>query len=158
MHMAALFSRCVRMCMWPSLSGGGTSYLSSIEGLDALHPERGWRTVGALDAPRAFSASCVGPDGCVYVLGGTHNGARGFASCLKWDARCNACVPLAPMSATRHAFAAGFAPDGSLLVAGGFEWVGVLQSAECYEPRADRWRALPELGASFEFCTGVCVW
>ena len=63
------------------------------------------------------------------------------------------------MSSSRHAFAASFAPDGKLYVAGGFEYVGTpLRSAECYEPVADKWRQLPELGASMEFCSGVCVW
>jgi len=139
--------------------GGGTSYLDSIECIDAHAPgERGWQAAGGLDQPRAFGAACVGPDQCLYILGGTDNGSAGLSSCLKWDPRSARRHALAPMSTSRHAFAAGFAPDGSLYVAGGFEWVGVLTSAECYEPRADRWRPLPELEAYMEFCAGVCVW
>ena len=140
-------------------SGGGTCYLDSIEMIDAHNPdERGWRSAGRLEQPRAFGAACLGPDHCVYVLGGTDNGSSGFSSCLKWDPRSGRSHTLAPMGTSRHAFAADFAPDGLLYVAGGFEWVGVLTSAECYDTRADRWRALPEIGASFELCAGVCVW
>jgi len=140
--------------------GGGTTYLNTIEYIDAHRPdERGWRPCGSLERARAFGACCTGPDHCLYILGGTDNGSTGFSSCLKWDPRSATSHHLAPMSSSRHAFAASFAPDGKLYVAGGFEYVGTpLRSAECYEPVADKWRQLPELGASMEFCSGVCVW
>ena len=138
--------------------GGGVSYLDSIECIDLHVPERGWRTVHTLPQPRAFAATCFGPDHCLYVVGGSDNGSGNFASCLKIDPRSGHTHALAPMAARRHAFAGAFAPDGQLYVAGGFEWIGMLTSAECYDPRADRWRDLPPLGACMELCTGAVSW
>ena len=64
--------------------GGGTSYLDSIEMIDAQHPsERGWVAAGRLGMPRAFGAACLGPDQCLYVLGGTDSGRQAFSHCLK---------------------------------------------------------------------------
>ena len=122
--------------------GGGTTYLNTIEYIDAHRPdERGWRPCCSLERARAFGACCTGPDHCLYILGGTDNGSTGFSSCLKWDPRSATSHHLAPMSSSRHAFAASFAPDGKLYVAGGFEYVGTpLRSAECYEPVADKWQ------------------
>lgn len=84
--------------------------------------------------------------------------ARVALSSRRWDPRSGSTHALAPMTSRRHAFAAAFAPDGLLYVAGGFEWMGTLTSAECYDPRADRWRELPSLGAGLEFCSGAVVW
>ena len=89
------------------------------------------------------------------------NGHDADSTCVKWDSRANQWLPLAPMHARRHYFAAAFAPDGQLYAAGGFEWSGQLTTAEVYDARADRWRPLPDLvdgGAVIEFCAGAAVW
>ena len=62
------------------------------------------------------------------------------------------------MHSRRHYFAGSFAPDGVLHVAGGFEWTAQLSSAECYDPRADKWRLLPDFGVYMEFCSGAFLW
>ena len=138
--------------------GGNVAYLTSIEAIDLHATERGWRAAGQLPAPRAFASACVGPDLSLYVLGGTDNGSSNCASCLRWDPRTSTAHSIAPMTSPRHAFAAAFAPDGLLYVGGGFEWMGTLETAECYEPRKDAWRELPGLGAHLEFCAGAVVW
>ena len=131
-----------------------------------------WRRCGAAgamaigemfaDGVAVTSLSCrdcaFGPDGALYVVGGGDNGTSNFASAVKWDPRSGKWHAVASMAIRRHYFAGAFAPDGQLYVAGGFEWTGQLGSAECYDPRADRWRPLPELDAYLEFCSGAVLW
>ncbi len=138
--------------------GGGTEYLSSIEALDLGAAERGWRAECVLPHPRAFATACIGPDHCLYIVGGSDNGSSNFASALKWDPRSGRTHKCAPMSTPRHYFAGAWSPCGQLHVAGGFEWTGGLSTAEVYDPRADAWRPLPDLGAYLEFCSGSFVW
>ncbi|KAL1496053.1 hypothetical protein AB1Y20_014682 [Prymnesium parvum] len=138
--------------------GGGLSYLSSVESLDLSCPERGWLRVAEMAEARAGATGCFGPDHCLYVAGGGDDGTTNFSSAVKWDPRSGRWLRLASMHHRRHYFAGSFAPDGVLYVAGGFEWTAHLSSAECYDPRADKWRLLPDFGAYMEFCSGAFLW
>eukprot|EP00326_Haptolina_ericina_P032202 CAMPEP_0181240202 /NCGR_PEP_ID=MMETSP1096-20121128/40388_1 /TAXON_ID=156174 ORGANISM="Chrysochromulina ericina, Strain CCMP281" /NCGR_SAMPLE_ID=MMETSP1096 /ASSEMBLY_ACC=CAM_ASM_000453 /LENGTH=454 /DNA_ID=CAMNT_0023336043 /DNA_START=27 /DNA_END=1393 /DNA_ORIENTATION=- len=131
--------------------GGGLSYLSSIEALDLSAPELGWSRVASMPEARAGSSGCLGPDHCLYIVGGGDNGTTNFSSCVKWDPRSGKWHQLASMHNPRHYFAGSFAPDGKLYVAGGFEWTAQLSSAEVYDPVADKWRLLPDLGYASSF-------
>ena len=142
----------------PTSDGGGVQYLDSIEAIDLSAPERGWRVAAQLPHPRAFAAACLGPDRCLYVLGGTENGSSSRPTVLRWDPRAEHVHQLAPMRSARAHFAGAFGPDGRIYVAGGFEWTGMLTSAEVYDPRLDCWTDLPEMGANMELCAGAFVW
>ena len=69
--------------------GGGTKYVDTLECLDLGAAERGWHVAASLPAPRAGAVAGLGPDHCLYVVGGGNNGNSNFSSMIKWDQRSN---------------------------------------------------------------------
>ncbi len=85
----------------------------------------------------------MGPDGCVYVTGGSPDGSKAHRSCERLDPREGVWRLLAPMSVGRGYCAASFVLSGTLLVSGGISRDGTeLASIESFDPAAGRWRVV----------------
>ncbi|HEY5922909.1 MAG TPA: kelch repeat-containing protein [Kofleriaceae bacterium] len=107
-----------------------------------------WSTVAELPTPRERLAAVVGPDGLIYVMGGTGSGAStGVVEVFNpatnsWSAR-------TPMPTPRYGFAAVVGNDGKIYTVGG-QYFSVSDefrstTAEVYDPTNDTWQALPSL-------------
>jgi hypothetical protein len=131
---------------------GGSLYL--LGGLDAAGQARGegfvldvlgeaWHEVTAMDVPAVRGAAGVATaPGHVYLLGGVSSTGP-LASCLEYDVAADRWSWLPELPAPRAHPAAMRRPDGTLLVAGGFE------SADASAPRSEVW-ALPPLARAWE--------
>jgi hypothetical protein len=130
---------------------GGTLYLlGGLEG--AQHAARGdafaldgsgagWQPLAPIDAPDVRGASgVVTAPGRVYLLGGASSTAA-LASCLEYDIVAGRWSHLPDLPAPRARPAAMRRPDGTLIVAGGFE------SADASQPRDEVWALPPPTSA-----------
>ena len=61
------------------------------------------------------------------------------------------------MATARHYNAAAFGPDGYLYVAGAFRHEGQLDAVERYDPRANKWEQLSQIGFVVKFSAGTFV-
>lgn len=103
-------------------------------------------TLPVMSSPRTGFAACAGPDGAIYVAGGSSNGEHMLSSCERLDMRTNSWEPLSSM-ARRHGYCAGAcAPDGSFLVGCGVgqgmdpDMFGIV---EVFDTRMLKWREWP---------------
>jgi hypothetical protein len=140
---------------------GAMSYLSSAEALDvggATGADARWRALPAMSVQRAGPNACVGPDGRVYVVGGGPDGKREWNTMEALDARMASWdTALAHLHYGRHYNAAAFGPDGWLYVSGGFRHTGQLDAVERYDPRANKWEQLSNIGFVVKFSAGAFV-
>jgi hypothetical protein len=102
-----------------------------------------WQALTPMDAPdvRGAAGVATGP-GHVYLLGGV-SATGPLASCIVYDVAGERWSRLPDLPAPRAHPAAMRRPDGTLIVAGGFE------SADATQPRSDVW-ALPPLATAWE--------
>src|SRR5579862_1083294 len=102
-------------------------------------------TAGPMAAARAGAASVLLPDGRVLITGGCSAGVPGagcapLASAEILNADGNF-YPAPSMNYARSGHSATLLPDGRVLVAGGADASGSLQTAEVYDPSANTWTA-----------------
>jgi hypothetical protein len=119
------------------LLGGleGADRVASGEGF-ALDPEStGWQTIPPMPEARGGSGVVTAP-GRVYLLGGVSS-TGALASCLAYDTIEGSWTQLPDLPAPRAHPAAMRRPDGTLIVAGGFE------SVDASQPRGEVWALLP---------------
>ena len=143
------------------VSAGG--YHDTVETLDtqsghvAMLPQR-------MAAARTGVGAAVGPDGCLYAVGGSTNGERMLASCERYDPRRGAWEALPPMPTARGYLAATFALDGVLYAAGGAAEGAYFRcgctALEAFDPRKGAWEVLPPLptARSILSCALVTGW
>ena len=130
-------------------------YLDTAEVLDTSGDGR-WRGLPPLSCKRAGCAAAAGPDGRTFVVGGGPDGRGQHRSMEALDLRTGAWdTTLAPPRVGRHYNATAFGPDGRLYCSGTFRHDGQLDVVERYDPRADRWEDLPDIGAVVGFSSGV---
>ena len=104
-------------------------------------------TGGARTGPGA----AIGPDGCLYVVGGSANGDEHhmLSSCERYDPRRGVWEPLPPLPTARGYLAATFGMDGVLYAAGGARMGSHFRDGsdafEAFDPRRGTWEALPPL-------------
>ena len=97
-------------------------------------------------AARSGAAASCGPDGALYVCGGSSDGCGAVASCERIDPREGKWHPLCPLPDARAYVGGTFGLDGALYVAGGHGWLQqLLPDVSAYDPRADAWRPMPAL-------------
>ena len=70
-------------------------------------------------AARSGCGAGVGPDGCLYVVGGSDDGCAMLSSCERYDPRAGAWQAMQDLPQSRGYLSASFGPDGCLYVAGG---------------------------------------
>jgi len=78
---------------------GGANYLSSFEYLPS--DGRGWIRLPPMQYPRTGFGLCLGPDHCLYAVGGSPNGADSHNSAERYDERRGVWEILPPMVAAR---------------------------------------------------------
>lgn len=85
------------------------------------HAEAGdgsWAPAAPLPTPRDAPAAAVGPDGRVYVIGGSNNGAT-VTAVVAFDSTSNTWTDVAPLPEPRQNMAATVGSDGRIYVIGG---------------------------------------
>ena len=81
-----------------------------------------------------FGAS-FGPDGSLYVVGGSEDGSSAMVHCEMLDPREGAWRPLPAMTTPRGYLSATFGLDGCLYAVGGIDMFGTaLSSCEAFDP------------------------
>ena len=106
-----------------------------------------WRRASALAQPRFDHTATLLPTGQVLVVGGSGSN-RDLASAERYDPRTNAWAPAGSLQQPRVQHTATLLPDGLVMISGGHSGgdEGVyLNSAEVYDPVANRWSAAPDL-------------
>jgi N-acetylneuraminic acid mutarotase len=132
--------------------------LSSAECYD---PSTGdWRGVPDMSVARFdCAAACV--DGLLYIVGGNPNFyGQPLASTECYDPFTRAWRALLDMTVKRY-YCAAACVDGILYVVGGADdcrdYDSCLASAECYDPSAGEWRALPNMSVERKGCAAACI-
>jgi len=136
---------------------GARRYLNTAERLDLSGGAQGaWEALPPLSCKRAGCNAAVGPDHRIYVLGGGPDGLTEHNTMEALDPREGRWhTDLAPLNVGRHYNAAAFGPDGCLYVAGTFRHSGQLDVVERYDPRANAWEGLRQIGAAVHFSAGA---
>ena len=141
----------------------GAGYLDTCECLDvganaSSSTNARWRPLPQMSCRRAGPNACAAPDGRLFVIGGGPDGQTQWSTMEALDPRTASWdTSLAQLHVGRHYNAAAFGPDGLLYVSGSFRHVGQLDVVERYDPRADRWELLSQVGTVIKFGTGVFV-
>jgi hypothetical protein len=111
-----------------------------------------WEALPSLSIGRMSSAAVLLPDGRLMLLGGnarmqdgTPRSIISSVEVLQADGH-REWRQLAPMGTPRTSCVAGLLPSGHVIVAGGKNASGVLQTAELWDPMTDTWSALPPMG------------
>jgi N-acetylneuraminic acid mutarotase len=127
---------------------GGSSasgYLSSAEVYDPQTDT--WSPAASLGATRIFHTATLLPDGRVLVAGG--RSSTGITDSVQiYDPTFNTWIDAAPMNNVRTNATATLLPSGSVLVSGGTggdSSGNELNTAEVYDPIADRWVMAPPM-------------
>lgn len=112
---------------------------SQINEVDVYDPAaNSWSTVASMPTPRYGIAAVLGPDGRIYVFGGS-----GFGSILNtvevYTPSTNSWATAAPMPTARSGAAAVLGPDGRIYVMGGGSFTGVFNTVEAYNPATNTW-------------------
>jgi len=149
------------LCAVAAKGADGRSRIYAIGGRDRSKPGNGLSTVEAYDpaagtwtqmapmpTPRHGQAATVGPDGRIYVLGGT-NDKLFFCDVVEiFDPVKNSWTKGTPMPYGQECAVATFTsgPDGEVLVFGGWDTrKRPISSAVAFNPRTNEWRSLPTL-------------
>jgi len=119
-------------------NNGAQSYV------DVYNPSlRTWSIAPNMRDPRAKHAAILLPSGKVFVFGGFQGEPFSTASAEFYDpANGGSWTFIASMSDSRGGLTATLLPSGKILVTGGKNTVGVLASAEIYNPSTDSWRSV----------------
>ena len=129
---------------------GGTSYQDTVEILDmsgAGPQDASGRLLPRMRHARSGCGSGVGPDGALYVVGGSANGSEMLSSCERYDPREGVWHGLPDMPTPRGYLSAAFAADGCLYAAGGCSdgWGMPVDAFEAFDTKAGKWRKLPPM-------------
>jgi hypothetical protein len=126
---------------------GGMDYLSTVEILNWEGGGR-WLKLPDMTYKRSGPGVAVGPDGCIYVVGGSPDGLLGHTSFERLDLREGKWQKLKDMNFGRGYTAACWGRGNSFFVSGGLKADGpgqqsmFQQTMECYDPRANKWTTL----------------
>lgn len=138
---------------------GGITYQDTVEVLDMS----GVAPAHLLPPMRHARSGCgagVGPDGALYVVGGSNNGSQMLPSCERYDPREGKWHSLAELPTPRGYLGAAFGPDGCLYAAGGCDsgWASPVAAFETLDVRAGQWRVLPPMQHARSNHAIVCAW
>jgi N-acetylneuraminic acid mutarotase len=105
-----------------------------------------WTTMAPMLIPLHAHAATLGPDGRIYVFGGTNNEVTSTAAVQIYDPVKNSWSRGTPMPYGQEcaAVASTPGPDGEILLFAGWDArKRPIGRAVAYNPRTDKWRALP---------------
>jgi len=103
------------------------------------------RMLPKMSVARSGAGACFGPDGALYVTGGSSDGCVALDSVERIDPREGNWQQLAPLPSARGYMSTGFSLNGVMHAAGGFDDSGCTDAFEAYDPRADGWRVMESL-------------
>jgi N-acetylneuraminic acid mutarotase len=102
-----------------------------------------WTAVASMPVARERAAAATGPDGTIYVAGGSNGGAPDTSAPLNtmesYHASTNKWKALAHLKTARDGPAAVTGSDGKIYVLGGFDGTKSLSSVEAYDPATNSW-------------------
>uniref|UniRef100_A0A7S2RVT2 Uncharacterized protein n=1 Tax=Rhizochromulina marina TaxID=1034831 RepID=A0A7S2RVT2_9STRA len=99
-----------------------------------------WQPIVSMAHCRTGVGASVGPDGCLYVAGGSPDGSRNHRSAERFDPREGKWSMLPRMTLRRGYCSATFCASGLFYVSGGIgSHDEELQSVECFDPAAGKW-------------------
>lgn len=123
---------------------GGEDYLNTVEILqvDDGGLSHGWTVAAPMEQKRSGAAVCVGPEGSVYVTGGSSDGINGLSSMERFDPREGkwSSAGLPHMCRGRGYTTGCMGSSGMFYVSGGLADREFVDGIECYDFRANRWR------------------
>lgn len=123
----------------------GDSGLSQINEVDVYDPgTNSWSTVTAMPSPRSGVAAVTGPDGRIYVFGGSASGSI-LNTVEFYTPSTNTWSIAAPMPTARSGAAAVLGRDGLIYVIGGSTFTGVFNTVEAYNPATNRWTTVAHM-------------
>ncbi len=143
------------------VAAGYDDFDNSLDSTEIYDPATGeWHVSGNLRAPRMMPTATLLGDGRVLVTGGWNDDVSqlALASTELYDPVSGRWTSTAPMGEVRIFHTATRLADGTVLVAGGYHsnppggsgyYVPIaINGAEVYDPAADRWHAVGNLGQS----------
>ena len=117
---------------------GGTANVFELATCEAFDPVTNqWTALPPMSTARS-DACAVAWQGCAYVFGGW-NGATSLKTVECFDSKLNRWFAIAPMTTPRSDAAAVAVPGRGLLVMGGSNFSGILESAELFHPVTNQW-------------------
>jgi hypothetical protein len=121
------------------LVAGGGAYTPTAELYDPA--TNSWSPTGSMSVDRYDFTATLLRDGRVLVVGGYSLGSPGRSTELAelYDPATGRWTLTGSLRTPRRNHTATLLPDGTVLVAGGFNADGWLQSAELYDPTRGRW-------------------
>ena len=117
------------------------------QALDRYDPKQDrWDTVAPVPGNWSFRAIAAGPDGKIYVIGGSNYDSGDTNAVDAYDPVSNTWSPVAPMLTARYGLAAVTSPDGMIYAMGGYNLEsGILGTVERFDPLQNQWSSLPAL-------------
>jgi N-acetylneuraminic acid mutarotase len=129
--------------------------------VEAFDPEVGtWSTKAPMPTRRHAHAATLGPDGRIYVIGGTNRDRFACDTLEIYDPKKDTWTTGAPMPYGQECAAATCAPGphGEVLVFGGWTKDKIpVRNAVAYNPRTSTWRSLPALQTARAACGAITI-
>ena len=134
-----------RLVVDPDTGRGSRDFRSSAEVYDPAADR--WTTAGSMAESRAGHTASLLSDGRILVAGGRLAGtdssgkavAKYRATAEIYNPSEDAWSSVKAMSVPRWNHSATVLPDGTVLVAGGLNEDGLINSSEAYDPTTDEW-------------------
>jgi N-acetylneuraminic acid mutarotase len=98
-----------------------------------------WNELPDMPTRRQGAAAASGPDGRIYVMGGTDTSFQTVAVTEIFDPAADAWTAAAPMNTPRTGFGAAAGSDGRIYVFGGYSGDAYVATVEAYDPASDTW-------------------
>jgi N-acetylneuraminic acid mutarotase len=147
----------VRLADGRVLVAGGGAYTSSAELYDPATNR--WTPTGSMSVDRYDFTATLLRDGRVLVVGGYSLSSAGRSTALSelYDPATGRWTSTGSLRTARREHTATLLPDGTVLVAGGFNADGWLRSAEVYDPARGRWSRVAPMTTSRAHASAVLL-
>jgi N-acetylneuraminic acid mutarotase len=131
--------------------GGGEGFLNVLASAELYDPAtNSWSSAGSMATARQEQTATLLASGKVLVAGG-YSGSGTIASAELYDPATNRWSSAGSMATARDEDTATLLPSGKVLVAGGAgatSAIGILSSAELYDPATNSWSPAPSMASA----------